>query len=253
MRWVQRQGTAERFDVQVGVQEGQAIIQADVYDAHEHFVNALDLGGSRVLTPQRQVLPLTLAPVAPGRYQGRFPVQGNGEYILSLVGKQGGEVLGSKTVGLSLPYSAEYLGLDTNYSLLQLLAERTGGQVLRAETPEEASALVFATPGQTYTALKEYWPWWVVLALCLFLLDIACRQLLLATSWRARSQAASTQHLPERLPYTYEELETLVHRRAEDQRRRSMALRESRHISGVPGESARYVTVASVRHRPSQE
>lgn len=250
MRWVQRQGTAEHFDVQVDMREGQAFIQADVYDVHEHFVNGLDLRESRVLTPQRQAVPVTLAPIAPGRYQGHFPVQGNGEYVLSLVGNDGKKTFGPKTVGLSLPYSAEYLGLDTNYSLLRLLTERTGGQMLQTEAPEDAAALVFATPGQTYTALKDYWPWCIALALCLFILDVALRQVLWSTGGSGRAATQPTVSGPETVPYTYHELEAIVHRRAEDQRRRSMALRDAHQpVTGPVGEQGRYVTVARARHR----
>src|SRR5207244_11175859 len=106
MRWVQRQGVMENFDVRVDIREGQAVVQADVYDAQERYVNHLDLQGSRVLTPSRQALPVSFTPIAPGRYQGRFPMQGNGEYVLSMVGRKGGKPIGQKTVGLALPDTA---------------------------------------------------------------------------------------------------------------------------------------------------
>src|SRR5207244_5347044 len=128
MRWVQRQGVAENFDVHVDIREGQAVVQADVYDAQERYVNYLDLQGSRVLTPNRQTLPVSFTPIAPGRYQGRFPMQGNGEYVLSLVGKQGDKTIGPKTVGRARPYCAEYLGLDINYKLLNVMGDGTGGK-----------------------------------------------------------------------------------------------------------------------------
>ena len=247
MRWVQRQGVAENFDVRVDIREGQALVQADVYDAQEHFVNHLDLQGSRVLTPSRQTLLVPFTPIAPGRYQGRFPVQGNGEYVLSLVGTQGDKTIGPKTVGLTLPYSAEYLGLDINYSMLNLLADRTGGQVLRADDAPEAADRLFMTQGhEELTALKEYWPWFVVLALGLFLVDIAVRQVFVPAVWTARWQRQSAS---EASMYTYDELEAIVHRRAEDHRRRSIALRETRHAAEPGREQAQYVTVASVRHR----
>ncbi|MDE0206213.1 MAG: VWA domain-containing protein, partial [Candidatus Tectomicrobia bacterium] len=87
VRWVQRTATPESVDVQVDVRDGQAIVQADVYDPEDRFVNRLDLQGSRVLTPQKETLPLELEQTAPGRYQGRFAVSGRGEYLLSLVGR----------------------------------------------------------------------------------------------------------------------------------------------------------------------
>jgi hypothetical protein len=249
MRWVQRQGVTESFDVRVDIREGQALVQADVYDVHEHYVNHLDLQGSRVLTPNRQTLPVSFTPIAPGRYQGRFPMQGNGEYVLSLIGKQGDKTIGPKTVGLALPYSAEYLGLDINYNLLNLLGDRTGGQVLRANAAAEAVDVLFATPGQQLTALKDYWPWFVMLALGLFVMDIAVRQVLLSTAWTARWQRQAAPQTPEIPTYTYDELEAIVHRGAEDHRRRSTALREARRAAALPGEQAHYVTVASVRNR----
>jgi uncharacterized membrane protein len=239
MRWVQRQGVTEHVDVQVEMRAGEVFVQADVYDAEEHYVNHLDLHDSRVLLPNRQTMPLVLAPTAPGRYQGRFPMQGHGEYILTLSGKQGDKTIGPKTVGLTLPYSAEYLGLDINYRLLNRLTQQTGGQVLRAEAPTEAVEALFANRGQQLTALHDYWPWFVLAALGLFLLDIAVRQVLLPASWTARWQRQASAPPVEVPVYTYDDLEAIVHRRAEDQRRRSTALREARHVVMSPGESSR--------------
>ena len=159
-------------------------------------------------------------------------MQGQGEYLLTLVGTQDGATLGPKTVGVAVPYSPEYLGLDINYHLLNRLTERTGGQVLRADaTPDarhEAAEALFATPGQSLTALKEYWPWFVILALVLFVADIAVRQLLASArvvARRPRQPAAEPE--PD---YTYDELATIVHRRAEENRRRGMSVRDARDI-----------------------
>ncbi|MGQ4807347.1 hypothetical protein NKDENANG_00695 [Candidatus Entotheonellaceae bacterium PAL068K] len=220
VRWVQRQNTVESFDVRVDLREGQGMVQTDVYDTQERFVNQLDLQG-KLLTPTKETLPIAFTQTAPGRYQGRFPVQGNGEYLLSLVGKTDEAIIGPKTVGVSLPYSPEYLGLDINYSLLNRLAERTGGQVLRPDALEETADLLFTTPGQSITTLKDYWPWFVILALCLFVAEIAARQVLLPAAWTARWQGR--QPSPEVTPtYTYDDLEALVHRRAEERRRRNL-------------------------------
>jgi hypothetical protein len=176
-------------------------------------------------------------------------MQGNGEYVLSMQGKQEDKTIGPKTVGLALPYSAEYLGLDINYRLLNLLAERTGGQILNAAAATEAVDVLFATPGQPLTARKDYWPWFVILALCLFILDIVVRQVIIPAAWMARRQRQAALQTPEAPAYTYDELEAIVHRRAEDHRRRSTALREARHGARPEGNQARYVTVASVRNR----
>ena len=233
VRWVQRTGTPESVDVQVDVRDGQAIVQADVYDPDDRFVNLLDLHGSRVLTPEKNALPLELEQTAPGRYQGRFAVSGRGEYLLSLVGRRDEATIGPKTVGIALPYSAEYLGLDVNGHLLGRLAERTGGQVLRAEAPEEAAGILFSSAQHAGLAaeqgrpLNDFWPWFVLAALCAFMAEIAVRQISLPASWTARWRNIQPPQ-PTAAGYSYEELEAIVHRRAEDHRRRSLDLRGRR-------------------------
>ena len=233
VRWVQRTATPESVDVQVDVRDGQAVVRADVYDPEDRFVNRLDLQGSRVLTPQKDTLPLQLEQTAPGRYQGRFAVSGRGEYLLSLVGRQGEATIGPKTVGIALPYSAEYRGLDVNHALLTRLAERTGGQVLRAEAPEEAAGVLFSPPPAAGGAAapgrppSDFWPWFLLAALCVFVAEIAVRQISLPAAWTARRQDRQPAR-PPRPGYSYAELEAIVHRRAEDHRRRSIDLRARR-------------------------
>ena len=233
VRWVQRTATPESVDVQVDVRDGQAIVQADVYDPEDRFVNRLDLQGSRVLTPEKETLPLELEQTAPGRYRGRFAVSGRGEYLLSLVGRRGEATIGPKSVGIALPYSAEYLGLDVNHALLTRLAERTGGQVLQAGAPQEAAGVLYSPPPRAVGAagrgqpLNDFWPWFLLAALCVFVAEIAVRQISLPAAWTARWQDSRSSR-PARPGYSYEELEAIVHRRAEDHRRRSIDLRARR-------------------------
>ena len=101
---------------------------------------------------------------------------------------------------MSVPYSPEYLGLDINYSLLNRLAERTGGKVLRPDAVEDAAQMLFTTPAQNISTLQDYWPWFVVLALCLFIGEIAIRQLLLPSAWTTPRQRREI--LPETVPST---------------------------------------------------
>ena len=72
--------------MRVHLREGQGIVESDIYDAHGRFMNNLEIQG-RLLLPNKDTLPLPFSQTAPGRYEGRFPMQGNGEYLLSLVGK----------------------------------------------------------------------------------------------------------------------------------------------------------------------
>ena len=72
VRWMQRKGTAESFDVRVHMREGEGIVEADIYDAHGRFMNDLELQG-RLLLPTKTTLTLPFAQTAPGRYEGHFP------------------------------------------------------------------------------------------------------------------------------------------------------------------------------------
>lgn len=229
VQWLQRKGTAETFDVRVEAREGQGEVQADIYDAQGHFLNGLRLQG-RLLMPNKVALPVAFTQSAPGRYQGHFPLQGNGEYLLSLTGTKDAVSVGPKTVGLSLPYSTEYLGLDIQYGLLNRLTERTGGRVLHADAPGDAAAVLFASPGKGASALRDFWPWFVILALGLFLVEIAIRQLLVPVAWRSRQ--ARPEAPAEAAPsYGYGELEAIVHRRAEERRRRTQTSRDGRGVT----------------------
>ncbi len=219
MRWMQRKNTVESFSVRADVQDGKGIIEADVYDVQDQFVNQVALKGN-VLTPSKEAIPVAFKQTEPGRYAGGFAMQGQGEYLLTLVGDHEGVTIGPKTVGVAVPYSPEYLGLGTNYGLLNRLAERTGGRVLRPDVPREAAETLFATPGQSLTALKEYWPWFAILALCLFVGEVALRQVFMSASRRTRQRRpAAEQQAPE---YTYDEMAAIVHRRAEEHRRRNL-------------------------------
>jgi uncharacterized membrane protein/Mg-chelatase subunit ChlD len=247
VRWIQRKGTIESFDVRVQMREGQGIVETDIYDAHSRFMNGLELQG-RLLLPTKETLTIPFAQTAPGRYEGRFPMQGNGEYLLSLVGNKDTQTVGPKTVGVSVPYSPEYLGLDINYSLLNRLAERTGGRVLRPDAVEDAVQALFTTPSQNISLLKDYWPWFVLIALCLFVGEIAVRQIWLPTAWTAPRQRLETAHeaAPE---YAYGELEAIVHRRAEERRRRNMGGRAGRGTDEASTDQAWHFYLAGLRDR----
>jgi hypothetical protein len=247
VRWLQRQGTKESFDVRVHLREGQGIVESDIYDAHGHYMNNLALEG-RLLLPNKDTLSLPFTQTAPGRYEGHFPMQGNGEYLLSLVGKTEAQTVGPKTVGVSVPYSPEYLGLDINYSLLNRLAERTGGKVLRPDAVEDAAQMLFTTPAKNISTLQDYWPWFVVLALCLFVGEIAIRQLLLPTAWTTPRQRRETtqEAAPE---YAYGELEAIVHHRAEERRRRTTVSRDGHSASETSTDQAWHFYLAGLRDR----
>jgi hypothetical protein len=73
-------------------------------------------------------------------------------------------------------YPDEYRALPPNIELLRVLAEETGGKLA------PSIAEVFAQSGDHSRVSRPLWPWLAVLALLLYLLDIAVRRAPLA--WR---------------------------------------------------------------------
>lgn len=128
-----------------------------------------------VVTPKERRLEVRFVQTAPGRYEGSFPSDGEGAYLLEVVQRDAqGQVLAQQPAGYVVPYSPEYRASGTNAALLADLANRTGGKVLTS--PAEA----FAHDLPTTDRPREAWPYLAALAALLFLLDVAARRLRLS-------------------------------------------------------------------------
>ncbi|HEX6290625.1 MAG TPA: VWA domain-containing protein [Herpetosiphonaceae bacterium] len=128
----------------------------------------------RIVGADGSVQELPLIEVEPGRYRGTVALPEAGVYRAQVLVRGGdGQALGVVATGAVVPPSAEYLQREGNASLLQALAQRTGG---RADLPAER---VWETPTATTRQSQSIiWPllW---LAILLWPLDIAVRRLVL--------------------------------------------------------------------------
>ncbi len=82
-------------------------------------------------TPAGRQIPLTLRQMAPGRYQQRLRLPDPGAYLITLNQARGNQAVETATLGLVLPYPAEYaLPADnTGEPLLRQIAASTGGRL----------------------------------------------------------------------------------------------------------------------------
>jgi Ca-activated chloride channel family protein len=110
-----------------------------------------------------------LAQDAPGRYAGTWRVGGTGTYSLTALVRRGGRLMGTRTVGVVVPYSPEYRTPGGNPTLLSRIAETTGGAVLGS--PDQAFR-----PGRG-TGRREAWPSLAAAAVGLLLVEVATRRL----------------------------------------------------------------------------
>jgi len=173
VRWTLR--TAQRNEVVTSVAQrgGSGEIQLEAVDAKGEFVNFLEANAG-VVYPDKTQRVLPLVQVGPGRYRGAFPAADQGAYLVGVAERKDQKMVGSEVASLVVPYSPEHRALSVNEGLLRDLTILSDGAAP-------------ARPGQSFTQHRkkvrvwiEAWPYFLALALLLFLPDVAIRR------WRFR-------------------------------------------------------------------
>jgi len=133
---------------------------------------------ARITDPELESQVLQLDQVGPGQYEGRFTARENGNYfinVVQLVENDAGqsEVAGAQAAGLSVSYSPEYKNLKPNNFLLNHLQNSS-------LAPEGLSLEgLFTQHRKPQRRLEDAWELFTLIALCLWLLDVAVRRLVL--------------------------------------------------------------------------
>ncbi|PJB62913.1 MAG: hypothetical protein CO096_23900 [Armatimonadetes bacterium CG_4_9_14_3_um_filter_66_14] len=170
VRWVMRRSPAADFDSRVVWEGDKGRIVVDAVDKDGNFRNFEKFRAS-VATPTGEGEAVALKQTAPGRYEGMFGRRGIGSYVVTVRGgKSGNETY---TSGVSVPYAPDLRDLAPNVPLMREVASLGGGRVLKE--PRDAFR-----PGtlSTVTATSLA-PLLVLLAMVLFVLDVAVRRLMI--------------------------------------------------------------------------
>ncbi len=179
MRSSQNRGT--ETTIQYHGDTGELIL--DSANLSGQFLNGLNTR-LQLIQPDLNIVEQTVTQVGPGRYQTEFPLDQTGSYLFKIRQtvpttnsnpNEDPEVFADLTRGLTISYKPEYRHLGSNTNFLAELANVTGGQFA------PASADMFAVDeSQSVTVRKPLWPTLLILALLLFLADVAIRRLDLA-------------------------------------------------------------------------
>ena len=170
VRWTLR--TKDRADVvtHVAIRDGKGTVSLEAANPQGEFINFIEAeagivgpDGGRTVIPLRQV--------APGQYEGAFPAEEQGAYLIGVAQRREGTMIGSEIGSLVLPYSPEHRNRAVNQALLARLTSLTGGGIL--EKPEDAFRLNRRLSRQP----RDTWPFFLVAALLLFLAEVAARRL----------------------------------------------------------------------------
>lgn len=177
VRWAMRpSGSA---DIRVTTEDlgDQTRVIVDALDQQGDRLNFMNFD-ARVVAPTGDSQRFSLRQVGPGKYEGAFDSAQSGAYVASMryivPGAAGESKEGSVQAAVTRPYADEYRTLQDNAALLRLVAERTGGRVV---SPDPTRADLWARAGlEMPVSLRPIWIQMAVLALGIFLLDVAVRR-----------------------------------------------------------------------------
>lgn len=166
----------ERRDAHVNleIRGGVGHVRVEAVSAGGEYRNYLELGGT-IAAPGGRSENVTLRQTGAGRYEGTFPADAPGPYLVTVrEGEgEGGAAAMVGSAGVVQQRGGELRGEGTNAALLGQIAALTGG-VFRDSLDQ-----VFADrPPPTY-AYQPLWPHLLASALLLFLLSVALRRLVL--------------------------------------------------------------------------
>jgi uncharacterized membrane protein/Mg-chelatase subunit ChlD len=171
VRWALREVSPSNFRVDTSVKDGMGHVRIDAVDDQGTFINFLRPEGV-VTGPAPDFLKqdLALMQTGPGIYEGKFPLDNRGVYMLNMAYTNEDGSRGMIPAGLALNYSREYNYNTTNFALLDQLAEVGGGAILTpADNPFQHN--LTATP-----TITPIWQWAAVFAACLFPIEIFVRR-----------------------------------------------------------------------------
>jgi uncharacterized membrane protein len=173
VRWSLRELTPSEFKVETRRENGQGIVRIDAVDAEGNFINFLRPKGV-VTSPGFDSREIELAQAGPGIYEGTFPIDDTGVYMVNLTYADESGTPQMIPTGLAVDYSAEYELNTTNAPLLEKYALLGGGRVLNDTTnPFEHDLVASAN-------IFPIWQWLAALAACLLLIEVFIRRVMIS-------------------------------------------------------------------------
>jgi len=172
VRWSMRQSSSNDLQTVMDIDKGRGKITIEAVDAKGNFINFLN-PKARLVSPDLKGSNLSLDQTGPGRYEATFDARQLGMYLVNIQTKRGDKTV-SQITGAVLPYSPEYNSVGTNQFLLSRMAEISGGQAV----PPDKAAQVFNRPRVVARLPRDVWLLLLMIAACLFPLDVAVRRLM---------------------------------------------------------------------------
>ncbi|MFQ5989247.1 MAG: VWA domain-containing protein [Candidatus Methylomirabilales bacterium] len=169
IRWTFRRGQHQALSAAFDRNGDRGVIALEAVSPEGDFLNFLEARAG-VIAPDQSRMVVDLVQVAPGRYEGAFPLKGEGAYLVGVEQRRGEKTLHSELGSLILPYRAEHRTLGRNLSLLTEVVGLSGGRLL--SQPEE----VFRLGRRPSVIAIPIWPLLVVASTLLFFAEYTSRR-----------------------------------------------------------------------------
>ncbi len=184
VRWSMKRPEQGSYQSGVELVNGKGRITVDAVDEKTgRYVNFVD-ARARVVSPDGSAQTVRLEQTGSGRYEGTFDAGKTGAYVATVEQKGPDGKTRTASVGLAIPYSPEFSTLSPNLSLLNRVADLTGGKVLTNGETVFQDRRVRRLPVPLALPLLTF-------ALLLFPLDVANRRLVLGSRQTAEAVAAA--------------------------------------------------------------
>ena len=125
-----------------------------------------------IVNPDGKQQEIDMHIIEPGKYKGSFDVSTSGVYLIRVEQRNNGEIVNSLDTGLAVTYSPEYdIRQSGSREILGRIVNQAEGEIL--DSPEQ----IFKEDLEPVWTQTEIWPGLIILALILFVTDIAIRRL----------------------------------------------------------------------------
>lgn len=184
------------YSIATDVKDGKVRVVVTALKKDGEFLNFLDM--SAVGTgPKMENISMQMRQEAPGRYVGEMPATEAGSYLLAINPGKGpdGKQQAPLLTGVNVPYSAEFRERETNELLITTLAslKPKGGEAgtkMPDFVPNKTSIDQLIASVDTFRrtlpkamSSKDIWPYILLIAAGIFLVDIAIRRITIHFYW----------------------------------------------------------------------
>lgn len=169
IRHAMRKNDAKGIFVEISTDDGATNVRMDAVDVDGNFIDD-SLTTVTVIDPRLKLDEISMTQTASGRYEATLPALSRGTYQLELAQRR----VDGKTIrqsrGLAIGYPDELRLRPTDEAKLKQIADVSGGRF------GNDAARILAPDERTAREPIALWPWLLIAALILFMLDVALRR-----------------------------------------------------------------------------